>query len=157
VSLTITRVIAFARACVRNRHSRARDSDGRTTTIAESRPRLDQVSPGRGPDRTSPDNLIDAGGAAVAENQRIVRSAEGKPTLCEKVVRTGHEAVTIYVAARIYKVRELRFEKRQTLRQATRGCRLDKSDTGTVASATFAEWRGCVADRRPSRGAGSRT
>ena len=69
---------------------------------------------------------------AVTENQRIVRYAEGKPTLCEQVVRTGHEAVIIYVAARISKVRELRFEKLQTLRQATRGCRLDKSDTGTV-------------------------
>jgi len=61
---------------------------------------------------------------AVTENQRIVRSAEGKPTLWEQVVRTGHEAVIIYVAARISTVRELRFEKRQTLRQASRGCRI---------------------------------
>ena len=50
-----------------NRHSRERDSDGRTTTIAESRPRLDQVSPGRGPDRTSPDRLIDAGASRHRE------------------------------------------------------------------------------------------
>jgi (p)ppGpp synthase/HD superfamily hydrolase len=60
---------------------------------------------------------------AVSEDERIARYAERKAALREQVVRAGNEAMTIFAADKISKVRELRFEQRQTRRQPTRGSR----------------------------------
>jgi hypothetical protein len=60
---------------------------------------------------------------AVSEDQRIVGYAGRKAALRQQVARAGHEAMTIFAADKISKVRELRIEPRRTRRQPARGSR----------------------------------
>ena len=60
---------------------------------------------------------------AVSEDQSIVGYAQRKAALRQQVARAGHEAMTIFAADKISRVRELRIEQRQTRRRPARGSR----------------------------------
>ena len=63
---------------------------------------------------------------AVSENERVVGYAQRKAALREQVARAGHEALMVFAADKISKVRELNLENAHKRRRTARDSRSRK-------------------------------